>query len=350
MKSTRNREESKPADRSRNPTALSQGETNLHSPSNYVTNFILSEMPEGYQGHVVVLSLDREQFSFPRTHHRALTWHLGPSRGTWKKGGRVFTGYRLRGRKTVLHFSPKNPDWFVVDFHDMTRADEQALVTFFQTNKIEHYRRHVEIALDIYPNNPDDLLDLYFLFMSHAQLPYGRAEHFKQVGPSSIRTGYWRNGKNRDKTRHFNRIYIKTDHDGKKFLRVELQVNKNHEDYGITQPVDFDQFKIEKLITFRKFDYHRAVGLAGARADRWLRENNRVDPKSHYTKTRDGRLVEVRMTDSDIMRAHIRSMMNTVERPVIRGFPPTVIEQMDAYRETFYFHPNDMGKVFPKIE
>lgn len=316
---------------------------------NYIDYFIHWGMVQSYQGARMVMSLDRVQYSFLFSQREALIRHLGASLGTWKEKGRVFTLYRFRGRKTILHFHPKNPWGFVVDFHDLPPLEEESIVNLFQASGIKHTRRDVEIPIDIYPNNPDDLIGLYELFIAHAYLPYGRAGHLKKAGPSITPSFYWRNGKKRSKTRHFNRVYIKTDSQGNKFLRIELQVNKKHELYGVTNPVEFDKIKIEKLIQFRRFDYDRAVRLAGLRCDRWFRKNKKYDPKTPYTKSRDGRAVNARFTESEIMLAHMRPLMNTVECPVNRVLVASVPEQMDAYRETPFFMPNDMAKVFPKV-
>ncbi|MCH8845037.1 MAG: hypothetical protein IID61_18925 [SAR324 cluster bacterium] len=316
---------------------------------NYIDNFINWGMGQSYQGCRMVISLDRVQYSFPRVQYQALIPHLGSNLGTWKDDGRVFTGYRFRDRKTILHYHPKNPWRFVVDFHDLPPVEEQSIAELFQANGIEHTRSEVEIPIDIYPNDPDDLLELYELFMAHSYLPYGRAGHYHYAGPTGLPTGYWRNGKKRSRTRHFNRVYIKTDSQGRKFLRVELQVNKDHEKYGVTRPVEFDQIKIEKLLHFRRFDFSRALKLAGLRCDRCFRKTHRVDPKSPYTKTRDGQVVKARFTDSALNLAHMLSIMNTVERPVNRILAASVTEQMDAYRDTPFFMPRDMASVFPRV-
>ena len=70
---------------------------------------------------------------------------------------------------------------------------------------------------------------------------------------------------------------------------------------------------------------------------------------SRYEKTTDGRVVKTRFTVSQIGLAHMRSMMNSVEHPTTTLFEASVVEQMDRYRETPFYHQNDLPTVFPKV-
>lgn len=317
--------------------------------SNYVNKLMELEMNQTYQRHTMMVSIDRVQFSIPANHYKSILIIFGDSLGTWEKKGRIFTRFKFWGRKTILHFNPKNQYRFLVDFHDMTPKREVLLVNEFQKNHISFNRRDVEIAVDFSPINPDDLYFLKLLFLKFSYLPYGRTEHFKTAGPHFTPTLYYRNGKNRSQTRHFNRIYIKKNSDGAEFLRVELQVNKKHEQYGVGIPVDFNKIKIEKLLQFRNFDYKRAVNLASRRCNDLFKKTYNYNPKNPYQKTADGKLVLGPFTESAIMRAHMCSIMRTVERPSDHRQVVSVVEQVDAYKTTPFYKSGDLSIVFPKI-
>lgn len=304
---------------------------------NHVEKFIAEIISKEYQIVKIDFHVDRVQLSMLPEYRDIVAGMFGGLTRPLLKKNRMIYIFDVDGAERIrISHSRSKPYRFFLDLDDPTDELQASIFEKLKQLRIPYRLREVEIAFDMYPLNPAHVFAVRDLIHRHLAMPYGRQGQHAVVGT----TDYWGNRGHKRRGSKGADAYIRPKEGGpKEFVRLELLVNQDHEAKGIQFPVDLGSVRYEKLVQFRCFDSDRALELAvkrlgGEKRIRLLNQHSRSGIRG------------------EMVKAHLRSHLKEIRidsDPGPRYGDEVLADQLDRYRGSPFFRPNDLGAVFPRV-
>jgi len=308
------------------------------------TNSNPIQLPAYFQGLTTVCKIDRIRYTAPRGDHNRIVECLGRVSKTRLTKGILTRFHHIEKLDRTVRVSdwPRNTYRFWIDVDDPSVAVQKFFLELFRRLRVNFNVSQVEVAYDLQPGLTEEIELVARFFLSHMTLPYARKDQCHYVQDEDAPDpGTWYLGNLRGKSKGW-RIYDKVLG---KVLRLEVQINRRFEAYGISRRtvIDIQAVRLEKLVVWRRFDLERAVELAYRRMTK-KSSRRRVCSGRNEAESRRLRM------GIGVTLAHIRAQITwELTKPGGADHVPVLAQMMDRYRKTIWSRRHDIDLVFPKI-